>query len=137
MCHLLVVEKCKVIHFRSAESFSHIIQEILDAHKHNHRALQSVEQIMSTFWATYISIIFWTCRIWLFISSNFFTYLFVLIRTIYMYLDIFVHTGFAYKRLLNKPYENEVTLTGQNPPSKCCQHLKTYQLWKKGSIFKC
>ena len=27
--------------------------------------------------------------------------------------------------LLYKPYENEVTLTGQNPPSKCCQHLET------------
>ena len=25
-----------------------------------------------------------------------------------------------YKRLLNKPYENEVTLTWQNPPLKCC-----------------
>ena len=24
--------------------------------------------------------------------------------------------NFAYKRLLNKPYENEVTLTGQNSP---------------------
>ena len=28
--------------------------------------------------------------------------------------------NFAYKRLLNKLYENEVTLTGQNSPSKCC-----------------
>ena len=27
---------------------------------------------------------------------------------------------FAYIRLLNKPYENEVTLTWQNPPLKCC-----------------
>ena len=26
---------------------------------------------------------------------------------------------FAYTRLLNKPYENEVTLTGQNTPLKC------------------
>ena len=26
----------------------------------------------------------------------------------------------AIKRLLNKPYENEVTLTGQNPPLKKC-----------------
>ena len=25
-----------------------------------------------------------------------------------------------YKQLLNKPYENEVTLTWQNPPLKCC-----------------
>ena len=33
--------------------------------------------------------------------------------------------NFAYIRLLNKPYENEVTLTEQNPRSKCCQHLET------------
>ena len=32
--------------------------------------------------------------------------------------------NFAYIRLLNKPYENEVTLTGQNPPLKCCQPLE-------------
>ena len=32
--------------------------------------------------------------------------------------------NFAYKRLLNKPYENEVPLTKQNPPSKCCQTLE-------------
>ena len=31
---------------------------------------------------------------------------------------------FAYIRLLNKPYENEVTLTGQNIPLKCCQALE-------------
>ena len=30
---------------------------------------------------------------------------------------------FAIIRLLNKPYENEVTLTGQNVPLKCCQLL--------------
>ena len=29
-----------------------------------------------------------------------------------------------YKRLLHKPYVNEVYLTGQNPPLKCCQHLE-------------
>ena len=34
--------------------------------------------------------------------------------------------NFAYKRLLNKPYENEVILTGQNPPLKCCQSLDFY-----------
>ena len=28
---------------------------------------------------------------------------------------------FAYTRLQNKPYENEVTLTRQNRPLKCCQ----------------
>ena len=28
--------------------------------------------------------------------------------------------NFAYKRLVNKPYENEVTLTGQNPTLNYC-----------------
>ena len=32
---------------------------------------------------------------------------------------------FAYIGLLNKPYWNEVILTGQNLPLKFCQHLKT------------
>ena len=36
-----------------------------------------------------------------------------------------------YKRLLNKPYENEVTLTGQNPPLKCCQHLEIQYTMRK------
>ena len=31
---------------------------------------------------------------------------------------------FAYKRLLNKPYENEVTLTRRNLRLKCCQPLE-------------
>ena len=31
---------------------------------------------------------------------------------------------FAYVRLLNKPYENEVTFRGQNIPLKCCQPLE-------------
>ena len=31
---------------------------------------------------------------------------------------------FTFTRLLNKPYENKVTLTGQNPPLKYCQHLE-------------
>ena len=31
---------------------------------------------------------------------------------------------FANGWLLNKPYENEVTLTGQTPPLKCCQQLE-------------
>ena len=39
---------------------------------------------------------------------------------------------FAYIRLLNKPYENEVTLTGQNPPLKCCQHLELLTQLKRG-----
>ena len=29
-----------------------------------------------------------------------------------------------YKRLLHKPYVNEVYFTGQNPPLKFCQHLE-------------
>ena len=40
--------------------------------------------------------------------------------------------NFAYKRLLNKPYENEVTLTGQNPPLKCCQPLELLTYFEKG-----
>ena len=28
--------------------------------------------------------------------------------------------NFAYIHLLNKPYENEVTLRRKNPPLKCC-----------------
>ena len=39
---------------------------------------------------------------------------------------------FAYIRLLNKPYENEVSLTGQNPPLKCCQPLEILIHFKKG-----
>ena len=39
--------------------------------------------------------------------------------------------NFAYKRLLNKPYENEVTLNGQNPPLKCCQPLELLTQLKK------
>ena len=31
---------------------------------------------------------------------------------------------FAITWLLNTPYENEVTLTGQNPPLRCYQHLE-------------
>ena len=37
-----------------------------------------------------------------------------------------------YIRLLNKPYENEVTLTWQNPPLKCCQPLKRWTYFKRG-----
>ena len=43
---------------------------------------------------------------------------------------------FAYTRLLNKPYEYEVTLTGQNQPLKCCQHLEIqYTVRKRVDIF--
>ena len=38
----------------------------------------------------------------------------------------------AYKWLLNKPYENEVTLTEQNPPLKYCQPLELLTQLKKG-----
>ena len=34
--------------------------------------------------------------------------------------------------LLNKPYENEVNLTGQNPPLKCCQPLEFLTNFKMG-----
>ena len=43
--------------------------------------------------------------------------------------------NFAYKRSLNKPYENEVTLTGQNPPSKSYQPLELLTQLKKGLDF--
>ena len=49
--------------------------------------------------------------------------------TIEAYLQLL---NFAYKRLLKKPYENEVTLIRQNPPLKCCQHLETCHTLKKG-----
>ena len=39
---------------------------------------------------------------------------------------------FAYIRLLDKPYENEVTLTGQKPSLKCCQHLELLTQLKRG-----
>ena len=36
----------------------------------------------------------------------------------------------------NKPYENEVTLTGQNTPLKCCQHLHIqYTVRKRSDLF--
>ena len=38
---------------------------------------------------------------------------------------------FAYKRLLNKPNKNGVTLTTQNSHSKCYQNLETYHYLKK------
>ena len=43
--------------------------------------------------------------------------------------------NFAYVRLLNKPYENEVTLTGQNPPLKCCQPLELLTHFERGLDF--
>ena len=39
---------------------------------------------------------------------------------------------FAYIWLLNKPYVNEVTLTGQNPPLKCCQPLELLTQLNRG-----
>ena len=38
----------------------------------------------------------------------------------------------VYKRSLNKPYENEVTLRGQNPHLKCFQDLGIFTLVEKG-----
>ena len=38
-------------------------------------------------------------------------------------------SNFAYIWLLNKPYENEVTLAGQNLPLKSCQYLEPNTLW--------
>ena len=35
--------------------------------------------------------------------------------------------NFALKRLLNKPYENEVTLTGQNTPLNCLNFLQLFR----------
>ena len=40
-------------------------------------------------------------------------------------MDICLH------RLLNKPYENEVTLTGKTPPLMCCQPLEILTNFKK------
>ena len=37
----------------------------------------------------------------------------------------------AIKRLLNKPYVNEVYLTGQNPPLICFYSLKIYTQFEK------
>ena len=39
--------------------------------------------------------------------------------------------NFVYMRLINKPYENEVTLTGQNQPLKCCQPLELFTQLKR------
>ena len=47
---------------------------------------------------------------------------------------------FANGRLLNKPYENEVTLTGQNLALKCCQPFelskgfRSFNAEKMGSV---
>ena len=42
----------------------------------------------------------------------------------------------AYKRLLNKPYVNEVNLTGQKPPLKYCQDIEIqYAVRKKSRSF--
>ena len=38
----------------------------------------------------------------------------------------------VYKRLLNKPHENEVTLRGQKPPLKCCQPFELLTYFEKG-----
>ena len=40
--------------------------------------------------------------------------------------------NFAYTWVLNKPYENEVTLTGKNPPLKSYKHLEISKTLRKG-----
>ena len=50
--------------------------------------------------------------------------LYALITVLYISMHVHTYSNFAYVRLLSKPYENEVTLTGQNTPLKCCQHLE-------------
>ena len=48
------------------------------------------------------------------------------------YLNYIQPLNFAYIWLLNKPYENEVTLTRQKPPFNYCKHLKIqYTVRKK------
>ena len=42
-----------------------------------------------------------------------------------------------YKWLLNKPYVNEVTLRGQNPPLKCCYPLDFLYTFLNVLIFQC
>ena len=44
--------------------------------------------------------------------------------------------NFVYKRLFNKPYENEVTLTRQNPTSKCCYLLEILTEFKRVLIIQ-
>ena len=39
---------------------------------------------------------------------------------------------FAYVRLLNKPYKNEVTLREQKKPLKCCYSLHFLHAFLKG-----
>ena len=43
-----------------------------------------------------------------------------------------IQSNFSYIRLLNKHYENEVTLTQQNPPLKCCQPLQLLTHFERG-----
>jgi len=42
-----------------------------------------------------------------------------------------IHTAIAYTRLLNKPYENEVTLREQIPPLECCHPPKLFLFFEK------
>ena len=48
-----------------------------------------------------------------------------------LHLVLLKPLNFAYVQLLNKPYENEVTLTGQNSPLKYCQNLEILYTVKK------
>ena len=40
--------------------------------------------------------------------------------------------NFAYILLLNRPYENEGTLRGQNPPLKCCKPIEIFTCFQIG-----
>ena len=52
------------------------------------------------------------------------------------YFDLYVQLWtFAYVRLLNKTYENEVTLRGQKIHLKCCQHAELLMYIERGFIF--
>ena len=53
----------------------------------------------------------------------------IVVSLVEAYLHIQLLTS-DYKRLLNKPYENEVTLRGQNPPLKCCRPLELLSPFK-------
>ena len=52
-----------------------------------------------------------------------------LLGNLYNYIQSWT---FAYIRLLNKPYENEVILTGQNLPLKCDQFLELLTHLRRG-----
>ena len=68
--------------------------------------------------------------------------IFSAVKNVHLYLENYEKVGIrlrniqsrakVYKRLLNKPYENEVTLREQNPPLKCCQPLDILTSFEMG-----